>query len=82
MPWQGVRVQPSSSGTRPPCGHRPTASVYVARKLAQYKSARLPNLILCIDESRNCSEADLPPEARVIRFRRGVDAAAVLRIVG
>ncbi|HUP34140.1 MAG TPA: hypothetical protein VNC82_01720 [Candidatus Limnocylindria bacterium] len=42
----------------------------------------MPNLILCIDESRNCSEADLPPEARVIRFRRGVDAAAVLRIVG
>jgi predicted nuclease of restriction endonuclease-like RecB superfamily len=55
---------------------------YVARKLAQYKGARLCNLILCIDESRNCAEADLPPEALVIRFRRRVDAAAVLRVVG
>jgi predicted nuclease of restriction endonuclease-like RecB superfamily len=54
---------------------------YVARKLAQYGSARLSNLILCIDESRNCGEADLPPEACVIRFRRWVDAAAVLRSV-
>ena len=55
---------------------------YVARKLARYRSARLSNLILCIDESRNCADADLPPEALVIRFRRRVDAAAVLRIVG
>jgi uncharacterized protein len=55
---------------------------YVARKLAQYRNARLSNLILCIDESRNCAEADLPPDALVIRFRRRVDAAAVLRIVG
>jgi predicted nuclease of restriction endonuclease-like RecB superfamily len=55
---------------------------YVARKLAQYKDARLSSLILCIDESRNCAEADLPPDALVIRFRRRVDAAAVLRVVG
>ena len=54
---------------------------YVARKLALYRSARLSNLILCIDESRNCAEADLPTGARVIRFRRRVDAAAVLRSV-
>lgn len=55
---------------------------YVARKLARYKSAHLSNLILCIDENRNCAEADLPPEALVLRFRRRVDATAVLRIVG
>lgn len=55
---------------------------YVARKLTRYRSARLSNLILCIDESRNCADADLPPEALVIRFRRRVDAAAVLRLVG
>lgn len=55
---------------------------YVARKLARYRSARLFNLILCIDENRNCAQADLPPGARVVRFRRRVDAAAVLRIVG
>ncbi len=55
---------------------------YVARKLALYRSARLSNLILCIDEDRNCAEADLPPGALVVRFRRRVDAAAVLRLVG
>ena len=54
---------------------------YVARKLALYRSARLSNLILCIDEDRNCAEADLPSGALVVRFRRRVDAAAVLRMV-
>ena len=54
---------------------------YVARKLARYRSARLPNLILCIDEERNCASADLPPNARVLRFRRRVDPASVLRVV-
>ena len=54
---------------------------YVARKLALYRGAHLSNLILCIDEDRNCAEADLPPEALVVWFRRQVDAAAVLRMV-
>lgn len=54
---------------------------YVARKLALYRSARLSNLILCVDEDRNCAAADLPAGARVLRFRRRMDAAAVLRAV-
>jgi predicted nuclease of restriction endonuclease-like RecB superfamily len=54
---------------------------YVARKLARYRSARLSNLILCIDEERNCTTADLPASAHVIRFRRRVDPSAVLRYV-
>jgi predicted nuclease of restriction endonuclease-like RecB superfamily len=54
---------------------------YVARKLARYRSARLSNLILCVDEERNCAQADLPPSARVVRFRRRVDPASVLRVV-
>jgi hypothetical protein len=54
---------------------------YVARKLALYRSARVSNLILCIDEGRNCAEADVPPGALVVRFRRRVEAAAVLRVV-
>ena len=55
---------------------------YVARKLALYRSARLSNLILCIHEARNCAAADLPPGALVVRFRRRLDAATVLRLVG
>jgi predicted nuclease of restriction endonuclease-like RecB superfamily len=55
---------------------------YVAKKLALYRSADLSNLILCIDEDRNCAAADLPVGAPVVRFRGRVDAAAVLRLVG
>jgi len=54
---------------------------YVTRKLALYRSARLTNLILCIDESRNCADAEVPAGAQVVRFRRRVDAAAVLRVL-
>jgi hypothetical protein len=54
---------------------------YVERKLRLYRSARLSNLILCIDEGRNCAEEDLPSGARVVRYRRRVDAAAVLRVI-
>jgi predicted nuclease of restriction endonuclease-like RecB superfamily len=55
---------------------------YLARKLLQYRTAHLSNLILCIDEHRNCAAGDLPAGALVVRFRRRVDAAAVLRLVG
>jgi hypothetical protein len=51
---------------------------YVARKLALYRRARMSNLILCIDEARNCAEADFPLGALVIRFRRRVDPGAIL----
>jgi predicted nuclease of restriction endonuclease-like RecB superfamily len=51
---------------------------YVARKLAHYRRARLSNLILCIDEERNCANADLPANARLVRFRRRVNPAAIL----
>lgn len=54
---------------------------YVARKLARYRSAHISNLILCIDEDRNCAEADIPSEALVVRFRRRVHASAVLRLI-
>jgi predicted nuclease of restriction endonuclease-like RecB superfamily len=55
---------------------------YVARKLAAYRKAHVPELILCLDEARNCAEADLPPGALVVKFRRRVDPLAVLRAIG
>jgi predicted nuclease of restriction endonuclease-like RecB superfamily len=54
---------------------------YLARKLASYRAAGLSNLILCIDDERNCAEQDLPAGALVLRFRRRVDATAVHRLV-
>jgi hypothetical protein len=55
---------------------------YVRRKLEASREARLPNLILCVDSDRNVSAGGLPEDARVIRYRRSVDAREVLNIVG
>ncbi|HEY4394241.1 MAG TPA: DUF790 family protein [Polyangia bacterium] len=52
----------------------------------QYLTAKLEKLrqvstvcLLCIDEERACALGDLPPHLPVLRFRRRIDAAAVLR---
>lgn len=52
----------------------------------QYLAAKLEKLrqvstvcLLCIDEERACALGDLPPHLPVLRFRRRIDAAAVLR---
>jgi predicted nuclease of restriction endonuclease-like RecB superfamily len=55
---------------------------YVARKLAGLRAAGVANLVLCVAEGRNCSEEALPPLARVVPYRRWVNAAAVLRAIG
>jgi predicted nuclease of restriction endonuclease-like RecB superfamily len=54
---------------------------YVTRKLAGLRAAGIPNLVLCVAEGRNCAEDELPPLARVVRYRRWVDAAAVLQAI-
>ena len=54
---------------------------YIARKLALLRTANLPNLILCIDETRNCAAAELPPSTRVVPFRRRIEAATVLDLI-
>lgn len=51
---------------------------YLARKLGLLRQARIENLILCIDEARACGDGEWPAHARVVRFRRRVDPAAVL----
>jgi predicted nuclease of restriction endonuclease-like RecB superfamily len=54
---------------------------YVSRKLGTLRAARIENLILCVDDTRRCSEADFPGDARVVRFRRKVDASKLLPIL-
>jgi uncharacterized protein len=51
---------------------------YLASKL---EKLRLTDTLclLCVDEDRACSLGDLPPHLPVLRFRRRLDAAAVLR---
>jgi len=54
---------------------------YLEKKLTALRAAAMRNLILCIDEERNCSAADLPLVANVVRFRRRVDPAPILAIL-
>jgi hypothetical protein len=54
---------------------------YLSRKLETLRAARIENLILVVDDARRCSEADLPLDARVVRFRRKVDCSKLLEIL-
>jgi hypothetical protein len=54
---------------------------YIERKLRELRAIDEPRFILCLDDERNCAADELPPQATVVRFRRRVDAAEVLRIV-
>jgi len=54
---------------------------YVRRKLRELEAGDLPPLILCIDENKACSEGALPSGARLLRFRRRIDARAVLALI-
>ena len=54
---------------------------YLRRKLARLRTARLSNLVLCIDADRNCTEEELPPGAPVIRYRRKIEVSEVLSVL-
>jgi hypothetical protein len=53
---------------------------YLARKLALLGEAGLTNLIVCVDETRG--DDLLPPDARIVRFRRRIDPRLVLAAAG
>jgi len=59
-----------------------TPDYAAARKLGQYRRARIATLVLCIDERRNRADADLPPGALVIRSQHRLDPATVLHGLG
>ncbi len=54
---------------------------YLTEKLERLAKAGVPNLILCIDESLNCAAATLPDSHPVLRYKRNLDAGAVLSTV-
>jgi predicted nuclease of restriction endonuclease-like RecB superfamily len=55
---------------------------YLAEKLGRLRSAGISELVLCIDQGRHCAEAELPPDARIIRYKARIDPRAVLAIIG
>jgi hypothetical protein len=54
---------------------------YLRDKLRHLREAAIPELILCIDASRDCDEAELPAGAKVVRYRRRIDAGEVLAVL-
>jgi len=54
---------------------------YLRRKLERYRSATTAGVILAIDATREVSEAALPRDARILRFRKRVDPATVLGLL-
>jgi predicted nuclease of restriction endonuclease-like RecB superfamily len=54
---------------------------YLEEKLRKLRAARLSRLVLCIDEERGCSDAELPDDALIVRYRRRIDVRAVLALV-
>lgn len=54
---------------------------YLQHKLATYRAASLPRIILCIDEARTVDDGELPPEAHIVRFKRAVPVDAVMAII-
>lgn len=56
-------------------------SDYLEHKLATYRAARLPRVILCIDAKRTIDERDLPADARIVRFTKSIAVEQILNII-
>jgi predicted nuclease of restriction endonuclease-like RecB superfamily len=54
---------------------------YLAHKLASYRAANLPRVILCINAKRSLAEHELPRDARIVRFKKHVPVEQILAIV-
>lgn len=55
---------------------------YLETKLRRLREAGLERLVLCIDERRRCTAAELPRDARVVRYKNRIDPADVLAALG
>jgi predicted nuclease of restriction endonuclease-like RecB superfamily len=55
---------------------------YLELKLARYREAGIANVLLCVDETRACTDAETPFDPRVIGYRRSIDAERVLEMMG
>lgn len=54
---------------------------YLEEKLRKLRAAKLTHVILCIDQERACTDAELPQHAQVVRYKRHIDVQAVLAVV-
>ena len=56
-------------------------SKYLEEKLRKLRAAQLAHVILCIDQERGCTDAELPRHAQILRYKRHIDVQAVLAVV-
>lgn len=54
---------------------------YIHKKLTSFREAKLSNLILCINQKHNCSETSLPPNAKIVYYKRKIDPVKVLKLI-
>jgi uncharacterized protein len=54
---------------------------YLEEKLRKLRAAQLDRVILCIDQDRACTDAELPQQAQVVRYKRHIDVKAVLALI-
>ncbi len=54
---------------------------YLTHKLASYRAAKLPRVILCVDAKRSLAEHELPRDARIVRFEKSVPVDEILAII-
>lgn len=54
---------------------------YLTKKLAALHSMGRRDLILCIDSAHQCDDAELPPLAGVLRYKRHVEVKDLVRII-
>lgn len=51
---------------------------YLQQRLAAARAAGIHCVLFCVDETRRCSERDMPADPRVFRYERRIDARALL----
>lgn len=56
-------------------------STYLENKLGRLRRARIPNLVLCVDETLDCGQGRLPEGCPVLRFRRKIDPRDLLGLI-
>jgi predicted nuclease of restriction endonuclease-like RecB superfamily len=54
---------------------------YLREKLGRLRAMRATDLILCVDDSLNCTDEDLADAGHVVRFKRRIDVVNVLAMV-
>jgi len=54
---------------------------YLLEKLRRLRAAGIDDIVLCVDQRRECAESTLPADQRVVPYETSIDAGAVLAVI-